>query len=153
MIKQIHNFILYLLKIFWLTFSFTLPFPTFTWENSCNVQEHNTFSSDISCTRSSKTKTAYFKHKTFGGFHKPLAIWWEIKLQKAIELVLRGDQHLWWMDGRWCYYSKYWTNTQQENELRAYLCVYVCARMQVGVCIQCWSCKYLPSLIIFIELL
>lgn len=42
----------------------------------------------------------------------------EKKLQKIIKLVLKGDQGLWWMDGRWHYYSKYWTNKQQENGFR-----------------------------------
>lgn len=46
-----------------------------------------------------------------------------------IKLVLKGDQCLWWMDGRWCYYSKYWTNTQQENGLRCTF-VFVCS----GIC-------------------
>lgn len=153
MIKQMHSFIsIYLRSFDWHFLSLYLFLLSL---EKTAVMCKNTIHSALTflVPDHQKLRQHILNIKHLGGFHKPLAIWWEIKLQEAIELVLRGDQHLWWMDGRWCYYSKYWTNTQQENELRAYLCLYVCERMQVGVCIQYWSCKYLPSLIIFIELL
>lgn len=56
-------------------------------------------------------------------------------------LVLKGDQRLWWMDGRWCYYSKYWTNTQRES---GFGCTFVSPRICIHVGVRLWN-TYLRS--------
>lgn len=58
-------------------------------------------------------------------------------------LVLEGDQRSWWMDGRWCYYSKYWTNRKQENGCGCtVVSVCSCISMHVDVCMKCCSCQF-----------
>ena len=63
------------------------------------------------------------------------------KLQKTIMLVLKGDQRLWWMDGRWCYYSKYWTNTQRESGCG---CTFLSSHICIHVGVRLWN-TYLQS--------
>lgn len=105
----------------------------------CTRQKQNT-ASDLSWTKSHNCETGLsnFRNSTLShGFwkkkNKPSAIYDNrTNSCKLSSWFLREINVLWWMDGRWCYYSKYWTDARQENEFRCTF-VYVCSAV-VHIC-------------------